>query len=55
MPILNPLKKHQKAYTKKVKGLRTLYTVLKGEKVHNFYTFMLIGNFFYELNFYEQI
>ena len=55
MPILNPLKSIKKAYTKKVKGLRTFYTVLKGEKVHKFYTFMLIGNFFYELNFYEQI
>jgi hypothetical protein len=40
---------------RKLKGWEHLYTVLKCKKVHNFHTFMLIGNFFYELNFYEHI
>jgi hypothetical protein len=41
-------------YTKKVRGLRTF--VLNGEKVHNFYIFMLITfsrNFF--LHFFRRI
>ncbi len=42
IPISNPLKSIKKVYMKKVKGLRTFDTVLKDEKVHNWYTFMLI-------------
>ncbi len=39
IPISTPLKKLQKAYTKKCWDL--LYTELKGKNVHNLYSFML--------------
>ncbi len=32
----------KKGTRRKLKGLELLYTVLKGEKVHELYTFMLI-------------
>ena len=46
MPISNPLKKYHESLHEESE---------RGEKVHNLYTFMLIGNFFYELNFYQPI
>ncbi len=40
-PISTTLKKWQKAYTKKFECWDLLYRELKGENVHNLYTFML--------------
>ena len=38
-------KTSRKLTRRKLEGWELLYTVLKGEKIHNFYTFMLINNF----------
>ncbi len=56
MPISNPLKKWQKSLHEESKRAENfcICTVLKGEKVPNFYTFMLIAFFVWIFLYFFQ-